>query len=1616
MLGRGCLARCILGTAAMDGAATLPDFAVMCSFLQRYGRILDLPDINLAQLESGIDEKELVPQQLIDLHVKLLRKLGRTVSTERWEKHLLRICQDHHQTWALELETMGYVKSSSKLKIGLLKFLCECQFDDNVRFKSMVNEEEADDMRLQPLGHDCCGLMYWLQRDRDLNLRLYAEEQDDYTTWRLVSRSRDQLAELLQLLRAQLEVCELSKEAEGSGEIEVVDDGEGAHSNQVDSRCSSPVDPHKDASSGGDGSAIDIPQQFQGPEKKDDSSDAIIKKEEEEEEEEETEEDEEVKKVQTICNIEIKKESDESEDMKFKSEEKKFKSILPVNLEMDSNLVPAETTISVKAEVKSILSVTEMAVLEKTLAPQLPCIEEEGKNLERSGAVESVSGGCLSTHAAKQAKLPMKKRDLKGVPWSSTPFLSSTSCVEPRDGVGKATWGNEVYSISAAVLQNDNANQYGNLTTVAEQEDRLPLLDATILSRDKASIAKETCISKSDVRCEAPGGELACGNNIALEGCALEFAKECVTGKEGECSCEREPPFGRLSVPDIHTAVSLGLKSEIKELQIKGYLDRNVGVKDPVKDFEVKTRENDVEKLEKDLKGQKSKSCSAGIEVTSFTPHSVIDNQTSTIFGTNVKEKMLGNLHEIDPIVTEDDKSLLHSDILRGDGKINVEFLKKAMPVGNGHPESKMSDRGQSNGKELEVDKLRSTVLRWSNGGNDCGELDIGQNVGDGKLVGLDWQANGYSVTSEAGCLETVPAQQVITGLANGSEAVTYEERGHRIVKESDHQSAEKRAMMSDPKFSSTDEQSVVASPDLEKQVMKESEQVAHDLTLKYDRLQMGIEKILPPKGVERKASVAENVTKAHRAACITGMDQNEILGERGFGESSNKGDCSLDTERGSEDGDGCKNVLLVEKTGKQNYSRSEGNFCLRIELKDQREGVHLLNVREGVGIETESAVLVRNQKEAMQEIAFSDGFQQSKLEEKLIKETDLSEDASCSLKKVENCISRQQKEILQTDMEGNAEGKVMMGVSVEKKVGKVQEQIGGCDHAEIGEERWKILGAEEQRIQQKDIGKIERQESNKELAIVGKAKMLTKVKILQKKCFEGTKDGKDFLSETGRVIRSKEGKSEKVIDSDVQPERKVVDEDEDRDDENNISCSTGEVEKRSVMHNEEKQGLRKCTKGDEAEKPFMIVKERRKGGSGTPKYIGHHVIKKCSVVEDENRTVVEASKQKFEEVTFLENKADNHSGIDEGRSIQNEETHLAKSMMEEKNRNEEGEHMLPMPKEKENNDSLPLEMREETLGDILDNGSAKSKQNDTDHEKQSRDNDEKLVETAGELLHEGEQKKLASSESVAAEGKEDFDGVCVGMRWNLRRSTRTTRPTEKAAAAAQQSRRRKRSTPGDVPESPSEGRSLMKKVCKRPAKVQKKSWGTKRKYNSGKSRWRRKRDFWSDSGSDGEEVDEEEDEDFYEERDQAVKEEEDQDEEEEEEVEDEEVDKAETDEGDGESLKAKDGLGEEEAEIEEQPPIEDDPCKKCSLSNHPELILLCDTCDSGYHTACLRPALMLIPDGEWFCPPCQHQKLCERLQDELTKLDAMLKKRERAERRQVHGTFCLITMARLSQ
>ncbi|XP_078078775.1 remodeling and spacing factor 1 isoform X2 [Mustelus asterias] len=197
----------------MAAVASKPNFAVVCSFLERYGASLELPEFTFPELEEALENKKSVPQPLVDLHLKLMRKIGKSVSFDRWEKYLLRICLEYNNTWAWEMEKIGYTEMDAECKLGLLKYLCECQFDDNLKFKNVLNEEEPDAMRIHPIGRDKDGLMYWYQLDQEFNVRLYTEEQDDQdgTSWRLIVRDRNELAETLQLLKAQIDPALLGK-------------------------------------------------------------------------------------------------------------------------------------------------------------------------------------------------------------------------------------------------------------------------------------------------------------------------------------------------------------------------------------------------------------------------------------------------------------------------------------------------------------------------------------------------------------------------------------------------------------------------------------------------------------------------------------------------------------------------------------------------------------------------------------------------------------------------------------------------------------------------------------------------------------------------------------------------------------------------------------------------------------------------------------------------------------------------------------------------------------------------------------------------------------------------------------------------------------------------------------------------------------------------------------------------------------------------------------------------------------------------------------------------------------------------------------------------------------
>jgi remodeling and spacing factor 1 len=94
-----------------------------------------------------------------------------------------------------ELEKSGgYLKCSIDLKLKLVNSLLETQFDENTKFKQILNEmqqTELDALRIKPLGKDKHGLHYWFYLDRqEGDFRFYTQAADDLeaSSWKLVAK------------------------------------------------------------------------------------------------------------------------------------------------------------------------------------------------------------------------------------------------------------------------------------------------------------------------------------------------------------------------------------------------------------------------------------------------------------------------------------------------------------------------------------------------------------------------------------------------------------------------------------------------------------------------------------------------------------------------------------------------------------------------------------------------------------------------------------------------------------------------------------------------------------------------------------------------------------------------------------------------------------------------------------------------------------------------------------------------------------------------------------------------------------------------------------------------------------------------------------------------------------------------------------------------------------------------------------------------------------------------------------------------------------------------------------------------------------------------------------
>lgn len=156
---------------------------------------------------NGIFISFSVHPDLAELHMKLLRKLRKTVHATKWEKALIKFCyMSTTMQDAWEIERFGYKKASLAVKLRVLKSLLEYQFDANVKFKNAINLATANDLRGTPIGKDELGNAYWYFIDDKCNIFIYQENSDD-ETWRLVASNREEFVQLIQRLKDRVPIA-----------------------------------------------------------------------------------------------------------------------------------------------------------------------------------------------------------------------------------------------------------------------------------------------------------------------------------------------------------------------------------------------------------------------------------------------------------------------------------------------------------------------------------------------------------------------------------------------------------------------------------------------------------------------------------------------------------------------------------------------------------------------------------------------------------------------------------------------------------------------------------------------------------------------------------------------------------------------------------------------------------------------------------------------------------------------------------------------------------------------------------------------------------------------------------------------------------------------------------------------------------------------------------------------------------------------------------------------------------------------------------------------------------------------------------------------------------------
>ncbi|KAJ3253115.1 hypothetical protein HK103_000865 [Boothiomyces macroporosus] len=187
-------------------------FSAISQFFQLFQEGMMLGFIDTEMLESEIINAT-HDSWIIDLQVRLLRlsTKNRFITPETWIGYLnkefeKRMTEEERPFKYTEDESFSYTKLSLKERVLTLHFICEMQLErlENFRPLGLFTEIQTTSWRVEPIGKDSKGNIYWLFDDSRLYMespespskkkkgkKEKEEEEDKPTNWSLVCRTAE---------------------------------------------------------------------------------------------------------------------------------------------------------------------------------------------------------------------------------------------------------------------------------------------------------------------------------------------------------------------------------------------------------------------------------------------------------------------------------------------------------------------------------------------------------------------------------------------------------------------------------------------------------------------------------------------------------------------------------------------------------------------------------------------------------------------------------------------------------------------------------------------------------------------------------------------------------------------------------------------------------------------------------------------------------------------------------------------------------------------------------------------------------------------------------------------------------------------------------------------------------------------------------------------------------------------------------------------------------------------------------------------------------------------------------------------------------------------------------